>query len=256
MFFAVSSLLLLLPLLGVVNAATPSFNCNAIWGKLRQIDAGAGKVHGVDSNGDNFSWENNNWKYIPGKLTHVSTGPAGVWGVDKDRQVFRLLNNVWHNVSGSMKQIDAGGNKFVAGVNSQDNVYCSIQKSADTPVDWKSMNGSQKYNSCGKWGCWGVNRDDSVYFRHGVTSEFCQGTGWQLIDGKLIMIETGTDGSVYGVNSAGNAYRRNGINAMNPTGTSWTQLDLGYNSKHLTYADRYLWLITPTDDIIRCAVTK
>lgn len=144
----------------------------------------------------------------------------------------------------------------MAGVNSQDNVYCSRQKSADTPVYWKSMDGSLKYYACGRWGCWGVNRFDNVYFRHGVTAASCQGTQWQQIDGSLVMIETSTEGSVYGVNSAGNAYRRNGISATTPTGTSWTQLDLGYNFKHVTYGDGYLWLITPTDDILQCAVTN
>lgn len=43
----------------------------------------------------------------------------------------------------------------------------------------------------------------------GVTPMHCEGRGdWKQVPGKLVMVEVGTDGSVYGVNAEGNVYRR------------------------------------------------
>ncbi|PIO25379.1 hypothetical protein AB205_0185990 [Aquarana catesbeiana] len=225
--------------------------------KLKQIDAGAGQVYGVNSNDEIYQWVDNNWKNIPGKLTHVSAGPAGVWGVNRANDIFKMKDNKWMPVSGILKQVDAGGDKFLGGVNAQDIIYCLTQRytvSGSSSVHWNSLERSLKYYSCGPLGCWGVNSNDNIYFRHNVNPTTCQGTQHQQIEGALEMIEVGTDSSVYGVDSAGDVYRRNGINAKNPTGTSWTQLDFSFAFKHVTYDSGNLWLITPTDNLIRCSV--
>ncbi|XP_073457365.1 fish-egg lectin-like [Aquarana catesbeiana] len=252
MLFAVSLLLLCTGI-----SAYEDTQCTLIPGKLRQIDAGAGEVLGVNSNDDIYQWVDNNWKNIPGKLTHVSVGPAGIWGVNSANNIYKIQDNKWMSVSGLLKQIDAGGDKFLGGVNAQDNIYCLRQSctvSGLSAVYWTPLEGSLKYYSCGPLGCWGVNSNDNIYFRQSVSPTACQGSQWQLIEGALKMIEVGTDGSVYGVNSAGNVYRRDGISARNPIGTSWTQLDLSFTFKHVTYDSGYLWLITPTDNIVRCSL--
>ncbi|XP_077312798.1 fish-egg lectin-like [Lithobates pipiens] len=249
MFFAVSLLLCT----GISSSA--GFWCSSIPGNLIQIDAGAGEVYGVNSDDEIFRWVNNGWQKIPGELTHVSVGPAGVWGVNRENQIFKFQNNDWMLVSGLLKQVDAGGNRFLGGVNEEDRVFClkqryTISGSPDTP--WSLLDGSIDYYSCGLWGCWGVNSAGMIFFRKGVSSLSCQGTQWQRIDGTLMKIEVGTDGSVYGVNVEGIAFRRVGISGSNPTGTDWTNLGLWFSVKHITYDNGKVWLITDNDNIVQC----
>ncbi|XP_077312794.1 fish-egg lectin-like [Lithobates pipiens] len=252
MLFAVSLLLLCTGF-----CASEEFQCKSIPGKLKQIDAGADGVFGVNSNDDIYQWVDDHWQNIPGKLIHVSVGPAGIWGVNRANNIYKIQDNKWVSVSGLLKQVDAGGDKFLAGVNAQDNIYCLKQDEAlsrSSTVSWTPLEGALKYYSCGPLGCWGVNSADNIYFRYNVSPTACQGAKWQQIEGALRMIEVGTDGSVYGVNSAGQAYRRDGISARTPTGTSWTLLDFCAVIKHITYDNGYLWLLTPTDDIIQCLI--
>ncbi|XP_040183275.1 fish-egg lectin-like [Rana temporaria] len=254
MLFAVSLLLLCVGI-----SASGDFQCTMIPGKLKQIDAGAGEVYGVNDNDDIYRWVNNEWKQIPGKLTHVSAGPAGVWGVNKANVIYKLQDNKWMSVSGLLKQVDAGGDKFLGGVNAQDKIYClrkSCIISRSSAVSFTPLEGALQYYSCGPVGCWGVNSGNQIYFRHNVKPTSCLGTQWEHVVGGLVMIEVGTDGSVYGVNSAGNVYRRDGISAKTPTGTSWTELDFCATFKHVTYDNGNLWLLNPTGDIIRCVETK
>ncbi|KAM5132381.1 fish-egg lectin-like [Mantella aurantiaca] len=254
MFFVVNLLLLCAGI-----SASADFQCTIIPGKLKQIDAGAGEVYGVNSNDDIYHWVENNWKLVPGKLIHVSVGPAGVWGVNSVNNIYKMQDNEWMMVTGLLKQVDAGGDKFLSGVNTKDNIYCLRQSctiSRSSAVSFTQLEGSLKYYSCGPVGCWGVNSVNNIFFRHNVNPSACQGTQWQQIQGSLVMIEVGTDGSVYGVNSAGNVYRRDGITAKTPIGTTWTHLDFCATFKHVTYDNDYLWLLNEAGDIYRCADNK
>ncbi|XP_072282478.1 fish-egg lectin-like [Pyxicephalus adspersus] len=254
MLFAVGLLLLCAGI-----SASADFQCQIIPGKLKQIDAGASEVYGVSDDENIYHWVNNNWKQVPGKLIHVSVGPAGVWGVNRANNIYKFQDNGWMSVSGLLKQVDAGGDKFLGGVNAQDNIFCLRQSctvSRSSAVSFTPLEGALKYYSCGPIGCWGVNSANNIYFRHNVNPTACQGTQWQQIAGQLTMIEVGTDGSVYGVSSAGDVYRRDGISAKTPTGTTWIQLDFCATFKHVTYDNGYLWLISPSGDIYRCADDK
>ncbi|XP_056399726.1 fish-egg lectin-like [Hyla sarda] len=238
-----------------VSAVTADLQCLLMPGKLRQIDAGAGQVYGVNDKGNIFKMVNNNWQQVSGLLTHVSVGPAGVWGVYKENRVFKLQDNKWKLVTGYLKQVDAGGDKFLAGVNAQDNIFCLMQNctvSRSSLVTFLPLDGSLKYYSCGPFGCWGVNNVDDIFYRQDVSPNTCQGSKWQQVDGKLIMVEVGTDGSVYGVNSVGEAFKREGISAKTPTGTAWKRLDFCATFSHVTYDAGFLWLLSENDDVYKC----
>ncbi|KAM9299456.1 fish-egg lectin-like [Gastrophryne carolinensis] len=231
--------------------------CETIPGKLKQIDAD--EVWGVNSNDDIYQYVNNGWRQIPGKLMHVSVGPAGVWGVNSANNISKRQDNEWMSVTGLLKQVDAGGNKFLSGVNKADNVYCLRQKctvARSSAVSFTLLDGGLKYYTCGPMGCWGVNSGNNIYFRHNVNPQACQGTAWQQVDGALTMVEVGTDGSVFGVNSAGNVYQREGITAKTPLGTSWAQIDFCATFKHVTYDNETLWLLNAEGDIFRCTANK
>ncbi|KAM4015295.1 fish-egg lectin-like [Anomaloglossus baeobatrachus] len=196
-------------------------------------------------------------KQIPGNLSHVTVGQVGVWGVDRDNNIYKLKDNNWVQVSGLMKQVDAGGENIVAGVNRLDAIYCddkdqTISNSAN--LAYTQIGGSLKYYSCGPYGCWGANANDDIKYRYDVKPTNCQGSRWQQVDGKLKMVEVGSDGSVYGVNSQGQVYKREGISAGNPIGTSWTQLNFVDTFKHVSYDQGNLWLLTDKGTIYKCKV--
>ncbi|XP_053547056.1 fish-egg lectin-like [Bombina bombina] len=240
------------------SGANAGLNCMVAPGNLKQIDAGNGDVYGVNDDGNIYRWNVNNWEQVPGQLMHVTAGPAGVWGVNKANTIFKLQEGTWMAVTGLLKQVDAGGNQFLAGVNGLDMIYCLNQmytnsKSSVTPFTY--IDGSLKYYSCGPLGCWGVNSGNNIYYRYSTTLSACQGSNWKYIEGSLVMVEVGTDGSVYGVSPEGNVYTRMGIDAKNPIGTTWEQLDFCSNFKHVTYDAGTLWLLTKKGDIFKCTVT-
>lgn len=241
------------------SAVSADFQCVSVPGKLKQIDAGAGQVYGVNNAMSIFHFVNNTWQQVPGQLIHVSVGPAGVWGIYKDNRVFKLQDNVWTSVTGFLKQVDAGGDKFLGGVNSHDNIFCLMQNctvSRSTLLTFTPLDGALKYYSCGLFGCWGVNSAENIFYREAVSPNACQGSQWQQVAGSLSMVEVATDGSVYGVNSVGNVFRRDGISSRTPTGTVWTHLDFCSTFKHVTYDSGSLWLLSVNGDISKCTEQK
>ncbi|XP_068099185.1 fish-egg lectin-like [Hyperolius riggenbachi] len=252
MLFVVSLLLLC----SEVFCLPTDFMCSLMPGKLKQIDAGAGEVYGVDNNDDIYHLVNDAWKPIPGKLKHVTVGPAGVWGVSAANQVYRIENGQCKLVPGSLKQVDAGGPRFIAGVNSANGIICSSKTCPLSDISWVNLEGGLKYYSCGGLGCWGVNADNRVYYRSGISPTSCQGSGWQEIEGRLVMMEVGSDYAVYGVSPDGDIYRRYGITVSNPAGTGWAKLNLAETYKHVTFDDFYLWLINMNGEILRCQLAQ
>ncbi|XP_078509046.1 fish-egg lectin-like [Lissotriton helveticus] len=249
------ALLLLAALLLLGTNADP--DCVVVPGKLKQIDAGAGAVYGVGSNGTIWRWDSSAWVNVPGEAIHASVGPAGVWCVNKVNFIYKLQDNNWVQVAGLLKQIDAGGNKLVVGANFVDAPYClseaAVLARPPTPA-WVYILGLLKYYSCGLWGCWGVNSGNAIYYRSGTSSGACAGTTWTNVAGSLSMIEVGADGSVYGVNAEGTAYQREGVTNSNPMGTQWKALDFCSKIKHVTFDSGALWLINEKEEIYRCSV--
>ncbi|XP_063078627.1 fish-egg lectin-like [Engraulis encrasicolus] len=232
--------------------------CTRVEGALVQIDVGGGQVFGVNSANNIYTLHESTWCHVPGKLQHVTVGPAGVWGVNKENNIFKLVAGKWVQIPGLLKQIDAGGDEFMAGVNSNDHIYCLNKGSSIQPCreksEWTNIPGGLKYYSCGPISCWGVSKGNHIYIRKGVTPAACEGVGnYQHIGGALSMIEVGQDGSVYGVNHGGNIYHRTGITIEQPEGTGWTHIDLFRGqAKHVSFDLGHLWIILKNDQIYDC----
>ncbi|XP_066574050.1 fish-egg lectin-like [Amia ocellicauda] len=247
-------------LVQLLLSGNQALQCREVAGQLRQIDVSVGQVFGTNTADAIFTLYGGTWTQLPGALKHVTVGPSGVWGVNSANAIFKLVDANWVQVPGQLKQIDAGGVQFVAGVNTADNIFCLGQeatvgyKGPGSPTPWQGLPGALKYYSCGPLGCWGVNAAEDIFVRKGVSPQQCQGTGdWQQVDGKLSMIEVGSEGSVYGVNAAGDVYRRDGITSSNPAGTSWTQLRECGKSKHVSFDLGHLWVITQDNQIQDCS---
>ncbi|KAM4015297.1 fish-egg lectin-like [Anomaloglossus baeobatrachus] len=232
------------------------YQCVLIPGNLKQIDAGAGQVWGVNDAGQIFTVVNDTLQQVPGQLIHVSVGPAGIWGVNSANTVFRFQNNRWLAVTASLKQVDAGGNQYLGGVDAQNNIWCLMQNctvSKSSIVKFNTIDGSLKYYSCGPYGCWGVNSANNVFYREFVTPDSCQGVKWQPVAGSLSMLEVGPDGSVFGVNSAGVIFKRIGVYDKAPYGTAWYRVDECALVKHVTFDAGFLWALSQNGDIYKCA---
>ncbi|XP_069489799.1 fish-egg lectin-like [Ambystoma mexicanum] len=254
-----SAALLLLSLVGSISGQV-SLDCDQVYGSLKQIDAGNGQVFGVNEGHNIYTLQAGSWTQIPGELAHVTVGAGGVWGVNRNNQIYKLVGGAWVQINGLLKQIDAGGVQFVSGANMNDDIFClgdsaTVSAKDGSPQPWVHIEGKLKYYCCGPLGCWGVNSADDIYFRFSVTPGSCGGSRWQKVEGKLSMIEVGSNGSVYGVNSAGDAYRRDGITGSNPVGTSWSQVQYNFfKFRHVSQDLGLLWFITVDQKILRCSL--
>ncbi|KAL0979013.1 hypothetical protein UPYG_G00179310 [Umbra pygmaea] len=224
--------------------------------KLQQIDAGQGQVVATDTSSIPYSLRGSKWSRLPGSLKHITVGPAGTWGVNKEDAIYKYVAGDWVLAEGRLKQVDAGGDQFIVGANRQDKPFCLRSsatvgyKGPGSPLPWTELPGSVKYYSCGPFGCWAVNKADSIFFMN--LKPDCKNNGWNGLDGKLSMIEVATDGGVYGVNSAGALYTRDGVNSDKPWGTGWTHIPMKMPLKHVTYDLGRLWAISKTGDTYMC----
>uniref|UniRef100_A0A3P9BVV1 Fish-egg lectin n=1 Tax=Maylandia zebra TaxID=106582 RepID=A0A3P9BVV1_9CICH len=202
-----------------------------------QIDAGQGNVVMTDSNNYAYFLIGSQW-YKMGSLTlkHVSVGPAGIWGVAlKDNDVYKYVAGSFV-YAGDLQQVDAGGDGQVVGVTYPSTIHCLKSTIASayrerSTLNWTTLPGLLMYFSCStKYGCWGVNSDISPYF------------GWIQVDGLAVMVEIGTDGSVFVVNRGGEVFQRQGIDSSTPQGTSWTKIPMPSRINHVSYDRGNLWV--------------
>lgn len=68
---------------------------------------------------------------------------------------------------------------------------------------------------------WGVNAQNNIWYREGITPASPTGTSWKQVDGALISLSIGPKGQVWGCNSKDNIFFRHG-----PSGT-WKQIEGG-----------------------------
>uniref|UniRef100_A0A8C5MTZ1 Fish-egg lectin-like n=1 Tax=Leptobrachium leishanense TaxID=445787 RepID=A0A8C5MTZ1_9ANUR len=243
----------------LLNTSNAGLQCTLIPGWLKQLDAGAGQVYGVNDNDEIYRLNGNDWVNIQGRLIHVSVGLSGLWGANRGNNIYKMQDGNWVQVAGALKQVDAGGRAHLVGVNGADNVYCLNQDttfSRGTNVPFIQIDGNLKYYSCGLYGCWGVNNINDIYHRLNVNSENCKGSEWRRVDGKLVMVETSSDGAVYGINTVGQIYKREGISDSNPIGTKWSLVNIFGPFKHLSYDGGILWLINKDGNIFKCEDKK
>ncbi|XP_010866331.1 fish-egg lectin [Esox lucius] len=223
---------------------------------LVQIDAGIGQVVATDASQIPYYLVGDEWIRLPGSLSHITVGPAGIWGVNEAYAIYKYVAGNWVQVQGLLKQVDAGGDPFIVGANMHDAPFClesSVTvgyKGPVTHLPWTALPGLVKYYSCGPFGCWAVNNDDNIYIMN--LKQDCQNNGWIQIEGKLSMIEVGTDGSVFGANSKGDVYTRHGISASKPEGTGWRQIPMCMRIKHVTYDLGHLWVISNSGITMMC----
>ncbi|XP_048028335.1 fish-egg lectin-like [Megalobrama amblycephala] len=239
---------------------TMALNCEMICGTLKQIDAGAGSVVGVNDQNEVFVLNNNVFTKVFTSLKHFSVGPAGQIGVDTANNIFKVRGGSLVQIGGLLKQVDAGGDQNVAGVNMNDDIFCfnmdANNKLPSSSVPWVHIGGRLKYYSCGPYSCWGVNSVDQIWIMKGVSGNACSGSGsFVIVPGLLSMIEVATDGSVFGVNANGALFQRTGISQSNPAGTDWISMVACPNGhKHVSFDLGLLWVVCVDGSIRKCTL--
>ena len=108
-------------------------------------------------------------------------------------------------------------------------------------INLKKIDGSPKQISSGPFGVFGVNKNDDIFFRKGITSSNPYGTSWDLIEGKLKQISCGEFG-LWGINSSMEIFCRKSISKENPKGTNWTKIDGA--ATHISVGYYGIWVIS------------
>ena len=138
-----------------------------------QIDTGmTPSTWATDAQNYIYELQGGSFVQVSGKLSHVTSGAAGVWGVNAVSDIYYRDTASWKKISGALKQIDSGPKGFVCGVNSNDQIFCRTGIT-DANLDgsgWTALDGSLKYISCGEYGHWGVNKDNQIFFREGISA--------------------------------------------------------------------------------------
>lgn len=94
----------------------------------------------------------------------------------------------------SLTQLDSNGEQTWATRFSNQNIF-TLQNGV-----WVHIVGGLTHVTVGKSGVWGVNENDEIFYRQGVTLGTPYGTGWKKLPGALKQIDAGSSGVVYGVN--------------------------------------------------------
>ena len=83
---------------------------------------------------------------------------------------------------------------------------------------WTLVFGGLTQITSGPYGVvYGVNSNDDIYCRTGITDSNPKGTGWKHIGGKLKYVSCGGLGC-WGVNSGNQIFFRYGVSRQNPAG--------------------------------------
>ena len=118
-----------------------------VQGSLMQIDSGPkGVVCGVNNQFKIYcrigitdaAPMGASWERISGELKYISCGAYGYWGVSRTNRIFFTptlngANTKWAQISGDLVQIEAGPNGQVWGVNSNNMLYTRIGVSKSSP---------------------------------------------------------------------------------------------------------------------------
>lgn len=73
--------------------------------------------------------------------------------------------------------------------------------------NWIKIDGKLKQISSGEYGVMGVNENDEIFYRKGISNYNLNGDSWENISGRLKFISNGIYG-IWGVNSDNQIYLR------------------------------------------------
>jgi len=201
-----------------------------------------------------------------GGLIQLSVGTTSVWGVNYDGRVVARVGigddsptgREWATVdSEPLQHISVSNNGHVWGIDEKMRIW--YRKGANSKsilgTTWKSISGKLKQVSVGHCGVWGINSEQSVYYRLNTYGDpESEGTGWLKIEGKFRSIFSGENcvialASNRDVYFRANAFDRNDGNFMstpNDQGTHWVRINQRRDKvifKHVESSMDTMWAV-------------
>lgn len=132
--------------------------------------------------------------------------------------LYFCLDGRWQRIGKPLSQLDSGITNTPWGVDFNDGVYAFVSGKI------KKVRGRLTHISPGEGGVWGVNRNNRIYMRRGITPQKVSGSSWVGIGGRLKQIDSGPFGIVCGVSQGDSIYCRRGITQRRPTGNGWIRV--------------------------------
>ena len=129
------------------------------------------------------------WTVVGGALMQIDSGPRGVvCGVNKGMEIYCRLGitnklatgSKWEKISGSLKYISCGAYGYWGVTQSNDIYFTAVVNGASTK--WTKIDGSLTQIEAGPKGeVWGVNVNQELYTRIGVSQSSPSGFKWKKI---------------------------------------------------------------------------
>ena len=245
---------------GVTLSNPKGSSWRKIAGKLIQVDSGPfGIVCGVNRHhyiycrkGISLNTpQGTDWVRVPGALKYVSCGIYGCWGVNNANQIW-FLDGVppqngagsksWVKIPGALVQLEVDRVGKVYGINHENEVYVREGVSSQRPT-------GADWRRIPSDPLVHISAGYSIVMAldtNGVIYEF--GGEWPVIPGSLQQIDHGLSAGVWGVNKDDNIYRLK-------QDTAWQQIS--GKLKHVSVGEAGVWGVNRNDDIFyRDSVTE
>lgn len=194
-------------------------------GKLIHVTSGGSGVWGVNHLNQIFFREGVTlslpmgiaWKLVSGGLMQIDSGPKGVvCGVNRAYGVYcregitdgQPTGTRWFKASGLLKYISCGGYGYW-GVNAAGDIYFAryVYDDKIQTTNWQKIGGSLRQIEAGPDGeVWGVNSNDELFTRIGVTQGLPSGFKWRRIAGRSFVSVTVGQNALYAVDVGNTVY--------------------------------------------------
>lgn len=194
-------------------------------GKLIHVTSGASGVWGVNRLNQIFFRDGVTlslpkgvaWKLVAGGLMQIDSGPKGVvCGVAKAYGVYcregitdaSPTGTKWFRTSGLLKYISCGGYGYW-GVNAGGDIFFTRDVYDDKiqKTNWEKVDGSLRQIEAGPNGeVWGVNANDELFTRIGVTQGSPTGFAWKRIGGRSFVSVTVGQNALYAIDVGNTVY--------------------------------------------------
>jgi hypothetical protein len=210
-----------------------------------------GQVWGLDNDGKAIHrrginrWELNgdSWSVVDADFVHIDVGDCQICGITPNHEIMCRQNvgtdankegDSWTQVRGQLMDISVGYGPVLWGVDYGHNVWFKqigaikqFGQDGWTEVDKPSGVAKMVNIDVGRDGhVWGVDDENKVYYRHGISPTTIRGTHWaEIPQSNFVDVAVCTDGHVWAVGADQKIYTRTMIVDDDQVGQAWAVVE-------------------------------